>query len=214
MKTCVIIPTLNEEEGIAKTIKSIPKGYDIFLVDGLSKDNTVKIAKDLGAKIIFYKKLGKGNAMKKALKMLDYDAYVFMDGDGTYNGKYIPALVRSLSKGYDLAIASRFLGKGKGFSPFRYITNKFFTKVLNLLNSSNITDISTGLRAVTKKFVKNIKLKEGDFKIETEMTIKALKKGYKIYEILVRYEKRLGRSKIKLIDMMKIFLYGIKESLK
>lgn len=59
MKKCVIIPTLNEEMGIAKTIKNIPKGYDIFVIDSYSDDDTVKIAKKLGAKIIYCKKLEK-----------------------------------------------------------------------------------------------------------------------------------------------------------
>jgi glycosyltransferase involved in cell wall biosynthesis len=213
MRVCIIIPTLCEEEGIAKTIKSIPKYYDIFVVDGNSKDNTVPIAKSLNAKVITCKEFGKGNALRKAIRMLDYDAYVFIDGDGSYNGKYIPSLLRYLKNGYDVVLGSRFMRKTK-MSLFRLISNKILTSTFNLLNHSNLTDVVTGLRAISRKFVKNVKLKEEDFKIETEITLKAVRLGYKIIEVPIYYQKRLGKSKMRLTDMLKIFFFCIKESLK
>jgi len=215
MKRCIIIPTLNEEEGIAQTIKKIPKGYDIFVIDGYSKDNTVKIARKLGAKIIYCKKRGKGNAIKKALKKLNYDIYILIDGDGTYNGKYISLLSKKIENGEgDVILGSRFLGKPNGLTLFRFISNKILIKTINLLNNANISDISTGLRGMSKEFVQNVNLAVGDFRIETEITLHALKNGYKIVEIPIDYEERLGKSKVKIIDMLRIYLYALKESLK
>lgn len=215
MKNCVIIPTLNEEKGITETITTIPKGYDIFVVDSYSKDNTVKIAKKLGAKIIYCKKLGKGNAVKKAVEKLNYDIYILIDGDGSYNGKYIPLLSKKIESGEgDLVLGSRFLGKPNGFTFFRFITNKILTKTINFLNNANITDISTGLRAMSKRFVRNLNTVTNDFRIETEITLYALKNRYKILEVPINYEDRLGKSKIKVLDMLKIYIYGIKESLR
>jgi glycosyltransferase involved in cell wall biosynthesis len=213
-KVCVIIPTLNEEGGIVRTLKTIPRRYDIFVIDS-STDDTPKIAKELGAKVIRCEKRGKGNAIKMAVSKLDYDVYVFMDGDGTYDGRYIQSLVKSLIEGgCGIVIGSRFLGTPCGMSLFRKFGNKILTKIFNLLNGCAMTDVSSGLRAVTKKFIKGVKLRQTGFGIETEMALLAVKGGYGIGEIPIRYQKRIGSSKLRLTEMVKILIYAIGESLK
>jgi glycosyltransferase involved in cell wall biosynthesis len=214
VRVCVIIPTLNEERGIAKTLKTIPRGYDVFIADS-STDDTPRIAKKLGAHVIRCKKLGKGNAIRGAVSRLDYDVYVFMDGDGTYDGGYVQLLVRGLiDGGYDMIIGSRFLGLPCDMSLFRKFSNKILTKIFNLLCGCAITDVSTGLRAVTKEFIKNVELRQTDFRIETEMTLLAVKGGYRVGEIPIHYEKRSGFSKLRLADMAKILIYAVGKGLK
>jgi len=214
MKKCVIIPTLNEEAGIGKVINSIPKGYDIYVVDGGSRDRTTEIAKSMGANILEYPRKGKGYCVKKFIEEFDYDIYVLIDGDGSYDGKFIPELVKPIVNGKaDLVLGSRFLnGKVENICISRLIGNKIINGVFRTLNNSNISDCATGLRAMSRKFIKNVNLKSNGFNIDVEITLLACK-NYKIIEIPIKYLKRLGSSKLKFFDMIKIFFFTIYTSI-
>lgn len=214
MNICVLVPTLNEEEGIEKTINSIPKKYDTVVVDGHSTDKTVEIAKNSGAKIIFCDKKGKGSAVKKAFSEMDYDIFVLIDGDFTYDGGDIPSLVEKLEEGYDVVIGSRFKKGIKNMNFNRKIGNIVLTKTFNFLNKTNFTDISSGLRAMSKEFVKSVDLISNEFNIETEINLRAVKGGFKFCEVPIKYMERSGQSKLNFRGMIKIYLFALRMSLK
>lgn len=213
-KTCVIIPTFNEEKGILKTINSIPNKYDIFIIDFFSKDKTVEIAKKMGVDVFFCEKKGKGNAVKFAFKKIkDYSNYVLIDGDSTYDGADVDFLIEEIERDNDLVIGSRFLKGIKNMSFFRKICNKILTNTFNFFHKTNLTDITSGLRAMKKSFIDSIKLKTDSFQIETELTHKAVVNNFKISEIPVKYKEREGDSKLGISDMSKIYLFAIKKGL-
>jgi glycosyltransferase involved in cell wall biosynthesis len=109
----IIIPTYNEEQGIAKTICSIPKSIrnksEVLVID-ISDDMTPVIAKELGAKVIKTVKKGKGWQMREAAKKAKGDTLIFMDGDGTDPGQYIPQMLLRLKKA-DLVLGCRAILK-------------------------------------------------------------------------------------------------------
>jgi glycosyltransferase involved in cell wall biosynthesis len=201
----VVIPTLNEEGSIAGVIQVLNQmGYDnILVVDALSKDSTVEIAKELGANIVFQNGRGKGAALRQAFQhvSLNGDVVVMLDADGSMNPKEIPMLIDALDSGADLAKASRFLGYGRSedMNLIRRIGNLFFLSLVNRFWSANYTDLCYGFGAFRKGAIDRLcpHLKSKNFEIETEVFIKAKKLGLKVVEIpSIESRRRHGKSNL------------------
>lgn len=222
-KILVIIPTLNEEATIFQVVKAFSNvrafPLHVMVIDGNSTDNTVYLARKAGAKVVKQKSKGKGAAMIEAVEMAgDYDVYVFMDGDGTYLPLEIQKIVEPiLSQKAEMVIGSRFKGKTErgAIPPINIIGNKFFNLIIKLAFKKDITDILSGYRAVIKNFFEEVSLRSNRFEIETEMTIKALFKGFRVIEVPITYLRREGRTKLKPVrDGLQIFKTLIVEVLK
>ena len=207
----VIIPCYNEERGIEKVIKNIPKkqlrklgfNVDVLVIDNNSTDSTAEIARKNKAKVIFESRQGKGNAIKTGFRNIDKDAdyVVMLDGDNTYKSEEIPRLIEPLDSGFcDVIIGSRLGGKIKiksmGFS--HKMANWFFTFFIRHFYSANITDLCSGFFAWKKEVVDNLSkyLKSEGFSIEAEMTTKMAKLGYEIYSAPITYDRREGTSSL------------------
>lgn len=195
MKTTIIIPTRNEEKGIGNVIdeiRTLRKNYEILVVDK-SEDNTSKIAKKHGARVIIQKDKGKGNAMKLGVKKAKGDIVVFIDGDGTYPVKYIPEMIKLMKK-YDFVRGSRFKYlKNSGWS--HLIGNTLFSLIATLLHGKT-SDLLTGLYCLRKKDFEKMNLKSHGFEIETEIFIKSQKMKLKTKEIFIEYKERVGQAKL------------------
>lgn len=193
----IIIPTLNEEEGIAKVICSIPeeirKQSEIIVVDA-SKDYTSIIAERLGAKVIKTKRKGKGRQMRLGVENSKGEILIFLDGDGTDPPQYIPKLLeklktanlvlgcRSMKEFPEDNIKMRRIFKVYGF---------FITRLFRLIDFK-AADPLAGFRAIRKTDWQKLDLKTNDFKIETEMNIKAMEQGFVIKEVAIPHLKRCG----------------------
>lgn len=192
----IIISTLNEEEGIAKTICSIPekikKRAEILVVD-VSDDRTPIIAQKLGAKVLRPGKKGKGWQMRYGVENSRGDTLIFMDGDGTDPGEYIPKLLKKL-KTANLVLGCRSAKKMKEDYPLMRELFKFyriFPYPFHLVNFK-VSDPLAGFRAIRRKDWNKLDLKSNTFEIETEMNIKAIKMGFKIKEVRIPNLKRCG----------------------
>jgi len=191
----IIIPTLNEEEGIAKTICSIPedlmKESEVIVVD-VSDDLTPIIAEKLGARVIKLKKKGKGWQMREAVKESKGDILVFLDGDGTDPAQYIPELIKKLEKA-NLVLGCRSLEVTEDPKMRRYfelwnVISYPSTQMLGL----NVSDPLAGFRAIRRSDWDKLDLKSDEFEIETEMNIKALKNNFVIDQVLIPNIRRSG----------------------
>jgi len=190
MKISVVIPTKNEEKNLATVLKDLPKSVDeIIIVDGHSTDDTVKIAKRYGAKIL-YEKVGKGFALRKGMEAARGDIIITMDADCSHRCVEIGLLVEAIKSGFDIAMGSRFIqGGGTEDMPWlRIMGNKFFVFLVNAIWDTNYSDLCYGYRAFRKSCVKKLRLKSDGFGIETEIAIKAAKKCLRTIEI-PSYEK-------------------------
>jgi len=202
----IIIPTYMEEKNIGLTIKSIKKEmkkigkkYEIIVVDKYSKDKTTKIAKRLGAKVL-YDEFGKGSALIKGFNSAKGNVLISMDADLSNRAEELPLLIDAVENNFDACFGSRFIlgGKTEDMSLLRKIGNKFFVMLVNLLYKTKYTDLCYGYRSFKKSALKKMELKEKGFGIETEMSIKAVKKGLKVMEIPSFEKKRLhGNSNLK-----------------
>lgn len=208
MKVAVVIPTLNEEDAIGELLDRIPEveGYEItpFIVDGLSTDRTVEIARERGAEVIVVEKPGKGEAIKGAVEKLpeEYRRVIMMDGDLTYRPKYIPSFLEELEE-HDVVYGSRNMIKN-GMDMPHIIGNKLGTLTASLL-FERTTDLCTGYVGFRREVLDSLEIEAGGFDLEVDMFAKACKKGFDIEEIDIDYFQREGQSKFNpLLDPFKI----------
>jgi dolichol-phosphate hexosyltransferase len=206
----IIIPALNEESGIRKTISSIPKkriyelGYnlEIFVIDGISIDLTREIARKLGAKVIVEERKGYGRAYKTGLAMATGDIIVSLDADGTYPAELIPEYIQQLNeKSLDFITINRFSKMEKGAMTLMHkVGNKILSIVMCLLYSIDIKDSQSGMQIMRKSFVDRINLNADNYSMCEEIKIIAFKFfKSKSVELNGEYFRRSGVSKLNTI---------------
>lgn len=185
----IVVPTLNEEKNIRTLLNGIKQEikkykYEILIIDGHSKDKTVKIAKSMGAKILFDSK-GKGSALILGLRAAKGSITISMDADLSNRPNELKLLIAGIEAGYDVCMGSRFLtGGGSDDMPFhRKLGNKFFVSLVNLRYGSHYTDMCYGYRSFAKGVAKRLGLKEIGFGIETEISMKVQKKHMRVLEV-------------------------------
>ncbi|MDO5569393.1 MAG: glycosyltransferase family 2 protein [bacterium] len=203
-KIAILIPCFNEAKTIEKVIKEYQSQLpdaDIFVYDNNSTDHTNIIAKKAGAIVRYEYKQGKGNVIRSMFREIDADCYLMIDGDDTYpseNAKEMCELV--LSGRADMVVGDRlsstyFVENKRLFHNFG---NKIVRFLINKLFKNKIKDIMTGYRAFNYEFVKAFPVLSKGFEIETEMTIHAVDKNFKVVEIPVDYRDRPNGSVSKL----------------
>jgi glycosyltransferase involved in cell wall biosynthesis len=151
----------------------------------------VRVARRLGARIL-YDDRGKGSALIRGLGGAKGDILVSMDADLSNEPRELRLLIDAIDIGYDLCIGSRFLvgGGSEDIPPLRVFGNKFFVFLVNTIFRANYTDMCYGYRSFRKGVLRKLDLKEMGFGIETEINIKAAKKGLKVIEIPSTEKKR------------------------
>ena len=183
----IVIPAYNEGAHIKKVISRIPKEYEIIVIDDGSKDDTVKQAKQAGAKVISHgTNKGKGQAILTGFKEAKEEIIVLMDADDQHNPKEIHQLIKPILDGKaDLVVGSRFKEGFKHTPKFRQFTNTLSNMGVSFASNYQFTDVLCGFRAIRKESAELLSLKPTRFEIEADLLIDASYKGLKIKEIPV-----------------------------
>ena len=203
-KIAVLIPCYNEAITIKKVVedyKEVLPEADIYVYDNNSTDGTDKIAKKAGAIVRYEYKQGKGNVIRRMFKDIDADCYLMIDGDDTYPKENAREMCNLILEGKaDMVIGDRLSSTyfTENKRPFHNFGNKIVRFLINKLFKNNIKDIMTGYRAFSYDFVKGFPVLSKGFEIETEMTIHAVDKNFKLVEIPVTYRDRPKGSSSKL----------------
>lgn len=207
----IILPAYNEELTIAGTIevfyRELPEAQ-IVVVDNNSTDSTFTIAintlKQLNAhgEVIKEMRQGKGNAIRRAFSEVDADIFVMSDADMTYPAGRVHELIRPIAEHQaDMVVGDRHSGgnyKNQNKRNFHSFGNNLVKTLVNGLFRANLADIMSGYRAFSRKFVKNYPIMVAGFQIETDVTLHALDKRFRIVEIPVEYKDRPDSSFSKL----------------
>ena len=212
MKTAVLIPCYNEALTIEKVVadfrRELPDAT-IYVYDNNSTDSTAEIARRAGAIVKREYRQGKGNVVRSMLRDIDADCYLMVDGDDTYPAESAREMCRLVEDGADMVIGDRLSSTyfTENKRPFHNEGNRLVRFLINRIFHSDIHDIMTGYRALSRTFAKNFPIISRNFEIETEMTIHALDKNFLIRELKIDYRDRQEGSHSKLntyLDGMKV----------
>ena len=200
----VVVPTRDEEGLVGEIVDSVrPYADEVLVIDGHSRDRTRQIAAEHNARVILDRGKGKGDALRLAFDEAKGDIVVFIDADGSHDPNDIPAMVAPIIAGNaDMVVGSR----GKGGSDelhgtfeqlIRYVGSQLIMLAINYRWNVRLTDSQNGFRAIRRQMGKSLGLTSNLTTIEQEMTMKALKQGYRVSEIASHeYERRWGKSKV------------------
>ena len=210
-KIVVLIPCLNEEKTIAKVVRDfkneLPQA-EIIVFDNNSIDRTEQEARAAGATVESEKRRGKGFVVQSMFQRVEADVFVLVDGDDTYPAEMVHDLISHILKDEaDMTVGSRISSGSKSqFHPLNRLGNKFYQYMINTIFRTRLSDILSGYRCMNRRFVKGIPIFVTGFEVETELTIKALERGYRITEIPIDLRSRHEGSASKI----RIFRDGFK----
>lgn len=200
----VLIPCYNEEGTIQKVVtdfKAELPSAKIYVYDNNSTDNTSTVAENAGAIVVKEPRQGKGYVIKSMFKNIDADIYILVDGDDTYPADEVKDLINALiHDDYDMVIGDRlsstyFINNKR---KFHNAGNRLVCRTINNFFGSWIKDVLSGYRVFNRNFIKSFPVLSHGFEIETEMTLHALDKDFRIKEIPITYRDRPAGSESKL----------------
>src|SRR5690242_7188393 len=201
-KIAVLLPCYNEEAAIGATVagfRAALPGATVYVYDNNSRDRTREIAAHAGAVVRTEKQQGKGHVVRRMFADIDADIYVMADGDLTYDPKAAPAMVDLLlAEQLDMVVGTRRHEEKEAYRGGHVLGNRIFTGLLSSLFGRSFSDIFSGYRVFSRRFVKSFPdLSEG-FEIETEISVHALELRMPVGEVETSYGARPEGSESKL----------------
>lgn len=187
VNTLIAMPAYNEEKYIGSMVLKVRQyAGEILVIDDGSTDRTAEIAKLAGATVIRHKKnSGKGTAVQEILAEAikkSIDILVILDADSQHNPEEIPALIKPIQEGYDLVIGSR-RQQAQKTPRYRRLGQKVLSYMTHFLTREYGEDTESGFRALSRKAISELQLREKGFAIETEMIANATDKGLKVTHV-------------------------------
>jgi glycosyltransferase involved in cell wall biosynthesis len=198
-----VVPCHNEEAAVGTVVRDLKAALpeaDIYVYDNNSTDRTVTVAREAGAIIREEPHKGKGNVVRRAFADIDADAIIIIDGDDTYDAARAREMVNLLFEGpYDQVVGIRHQCDDDAYRAGHSTGNKLFTWAVRTLFGRDVTDMLSGYRVFSRRFVKSFPALSREFEIETEMTVHALSLRLPTAEIAVGYRGRPagGESKLR-----------------
>lgn len=190
-KICVLIPSYNESATIKNVIRDLEDhGYPVFVVDDGSTDGSATLAVDAGATVIKHPvNMGKGAALRNGFKRVadeGYDEVIVMDADGQHKSEDIPAFIKKMDEVNAGMIIGNRMEDTSSMPLVRVLTNRFMSWMLSKVAGQYVPDTQSGFRLIKCDVLKNIRLNCSNFEIESELIIKAARKGYKIDSVPIK----------------------------
>ncbi len=201
-RIAVLVPCYNEEAAIAKVVadfRAVLPTATIYVYDNNSKDRTAVVARTAGAIVRRETHQGKGHVVRRMFADIEADIYVLVDGDATYDAPSARSLIAALLEGrLDMVVGSRVHHEQAAYRRGHVTGNKLLTGFLAMVFGQAFTDILSGYRVFSRRFVKTFPVLSGGFEIETELTVHALELDLAVAEIETPYYARLEGSASKL----------------
>jgi glycosyltransferase involved in cell wall biosynthesis len=201
-RIAVLLPCFNEEAAIGRTVAGFQKalpGATVYVYDNNSSDGTGAAARKAGAVVRTERQQGKGHVVRRMFADVDADVYVMADGDLTYDPASAPKMVELLlADQLDMVVGTRKHEAKAAYRGGHVLGNKAFTGILSGLFGRSFSDIFSGYRAFSRRFVKSFPVLSSGFEIETEMSVHALELRMPVGEVETAYAARPEGSHSKL----------------
>ncbi|HEX3424246.1 MAG TPA: glycosyltransferase family 2 protein [Sphingomicrobium sp.] len=201
-KIAVLLPCYNEEAAIGATVagfRAALPSADVYVYDNNSSDRTSEAARAAGAIVRMEKQQGKGHVVRRMFADIDADVYVMADGDLTYDPAAAPAMVDMLlEEQLDMVVGIRRHERKDAYRGGHVVGNRIFTGLLSGLFGRSFSDIFSGYRVFSRRFVKSFPVLSAGFEIETEMSVHALELRMPVSEVETSYAARPEGSHSKL----------------
>ena len=202
-RVAILVPCRNEETTVADVVKGFRAAISdctVYVYDNNSTDRTAEVASEAGAVVRSEKLAGKGNVVRRMFSDIDADIYIMVDGDATYDASIAPEMAKLIQHdNLDMVVATRLEDeKSDAYRMGHRAGNKTLTGFVGWLFGHRFTDILSGYRAFSHRFVKSFPALATGFEIETELTIHALEMKMPVDEIQAAYQARPEGSTSKL----------------
>ena len=217
----VLIPCLNEAVTIAKVVRDFRAALPtatIYVYDNCSTDQTRNAAMAAGAVVRYEAQLGKGNVVRRMFSDIEADVFVLVDGDDTYHALSAPSLIESLiEQQLDMVNGLRLEMGQESYRTGHRLGNRLFTAVIARIFGNRLSDVLSGYKVLSRRFVKSFPALTTGFEIEAEMVVHALQLRMPIAEVPTPYKDRPAGSSSKLrtipdgIRILKAIFILIKE---
>ena len=201
-RVAVILPCYNEEAAIGLTVAGFRAALpdaEIFVFDNNSSDRTVEVAAQAGAIVRREPMQGKGHVVRRMFADIEADIYVMADGDATYDPVAAPEMIRRLKNDHlDMVVGARASEVDEAYRRGHQLGNRVLTGILARLFGRSFSDILSGYRVFSRRFVKSFPILSAGFEIETEISVHALELRMPVAEMVTRYGARPEGSASKL----------------
>lgn len=201
----VLVPCYNEAVTVGKVVDdfkaALPKAV-IYVYDNNSTDDTARIAAEHGAVVRTESRQGKGNVVRSMFRDIDADFYVMVDGDDTYPAEAVDQLIAPLAADEaDMTVGDRLSNGSYGEEndrPFHGFGNNLVRRLIKIIYGYAFNDVMTGYRAFSRAFVKTMPVMSEGFQIETEISIWAVDRRWRVADVPIDYRDRPAGSESKL----------------
>jgi glycosyltransferase involved in cell wall biosynthesis len=202
LRIAILIPCRDEAVTIGQVVADFRAqlpGALVYVYDNNSMDQTAAIAAEAGATVRTERRQGKGNVVRRMFADIEADAYVLVDGDGTYDATDAPAMVRMLAnQQLDMVTGVRVDTSRESYRRGHRLGNRVLTGIVRTIFGDGVSDMLSGYRVFSRRFVKSFPALSAGFETETELTVHAMELGMPVGEIRTRYQERPQGSASKL----------------
>ncbi len=198
----MLIPCYNEQVAIPRVVAdfraALPEA-ELYVYDNNSSDDTAAVARAAGATVRTEMLQGKGHVIRRMFADIEADFYVLVDGDDTYDAGAAPRMVQhAIDGGLDMVNGTRVTDIEAAYRPGHRLGNQVLTGLVRIIFGNRITDMLSGYRVFSRRFVKSFPALSAGFETETEFTVHALELRMPVGEIVTRYKDRPAGSTSKL----------------
>jgi glycosyltransferase involved in cell wall biosynthesis len=202
LRIAVLVPCYNEEAAVSAVVSGFKQALPtatIYVYDNNSKDRTSAVAREAGAEVRSERRQGKGHVVRRMFADIDADVYVLVDGDATYDAPSAPRMIeRLLEEHLDMVVGLRVDQEQAAYRMGHRTGNWMLTRFLAEVFGQAFTDILSGYRVFSRRFVKSFPVLSDGFEIETELTVHALELALPVAEVATPYYARPEGSTSKL----------------
>src|SRR5215469_11774079 len=193
-RIAVLVPCYNEEAAVASVVREFRQALPaarIYVYDNNSRDHTAEVAREAGAEVRSERRQGKGHVVRRMFADIDADVYVLVDGDATYDALSAPRMVEMLlAEHLDMVVGLRVDQDKAAYRRGHRTGNWMLTSFLSSVFGQAFSDILSGYRVFSRRFIKSFPVLSDGFEIETELTVHALELAMPVAEVDTPYYAR------------------------